>query len=46
MNTLLSSARFAGKPLPTTFAAGSQEQRETVYLTAMLLLNSPAHLTR
>ncbi len=46
VNTLLGSARFAGKPLPTTFAAGSQEQRETVYLTAMLLLNSPAHLTR
>jgi uncharacterized protein (DUF1800 family) len=40
-NTLL-----AGTKLPASFKAGSFEQQETVALTALLFLNSPAHLTR
>ncbi|GLY28925.1 DUF1800 domain-containing protein [Kineosporia sp. NBRC 101731] len=46
VTTLLNSATLGGQKLPTTFTAGSQQQRETIYLTAMLLLSSPAHLTR
>ncbi|GAB6898861.1 DUF1800 domain-containing protein [Kineosporia succinea] len=46
VTTLLDSAKLGGRALPTTFGAGSGEQRETIYLTAQLLLSSPAHLTR
>ncbi|GAA3635995.1 hypothetical protein GCM10022223_63040 [Kineosporia mesophila] len=46
VTTLLNSATLGGQKLPTTFAAGSPQQHETLYLTAMLLLSSPAHLTR
>ena len=37
---------LAGTTLPTTLRPGSWEQQETVALTAVLLLSSPAHLTR
>jgi uncharacterized protein (DUF1800 family) len=37
---------LAGTKLPTSFKAGSWEQQETVALTTLLLLNSPAHLMR
>jgi uncharacterized protein (DUF1800 family) len=37
---------LAGTKLPATFKPGSWEQQETVALTTLLLLSSPAHLTR
>jgi uncharacterized protein (DUF1800 family) len=37
---------LAGTKLPATFKAGSWEQQETVALTTLLLLSSPAHLVR
>ena len=37
---------LAGTKLPSSFGAGSWEQQQTVALTTILFLSSPAHLTR
>jgi uncharacterized protein (DUF1800 family) len=44
----LAAARklLAGTKLPSSFGAGSWEQQQTVALTTILFLSSPAHLTR